>query len=214
MHGDHPVVCDTIRKPRDDAQRRGAAPTDDDTTRYHLVRIPPDARIEPLHEGLQLENMEIPNSYSLVQGAAAIAQIFFASKELYASRGDQVVRYGYAAFGLTVIPYLWMSFLNLVAAIFRPQYSHVYLVHYGEPAGDAVAPPACDNEGGEKEPPHVDIHEVGGKELERRRKLDGELRDSVVGAVGVVYIRPEALKERPYYTVRVLPLRGQPPPPE
>lgn len=47
---------------------------------------------------------------------------------MYQSRGDQVDRYGYSAFGLTVAPYAWMSFVNLCANLMCPEYPSMYLV--------------------------------------------------------------------------------------
>ena len=47
---------------------------------------------------------------------------------LYQTQGDQIERYGYAAFGLTVIPYLVMSVVNLLSTILTPEYSTLYMV--------------------------------------------------------------------------------------
>lgn len=44
-------------------------------------------------------------SYNLVRVLASIIQLVFAVSTLYRTRGDQIERYGYAAFGLTVMPY-------------------------------------------------------------------------------------------------------------
>jgi hypothetical protein len=62
----------------------------------------------------------------------AIFQVLYGSWELYVARGKQLDTYGYAAFSLTVVPYIAMSLLNLIATICQPQYSHVYLVRYGK----------------------------------------------------------------------------------
>ena len=43
-------------------------------------------------------------------------------------KGDQIQCYGYAAFGLTVTPYLLMSIVNLLSTILTPDYSAMYLV--------------------------------------------------------------------------------------
>lgn len=37
-------------------------------------------------------------------------------------------QYGYSAFGLTVAPYVTMSFINLCGTLLTPAYSHMYLV--------------------------------------------------------------------------------------
>jgi hypothetical protein len=47
---------------------------------------------------------------------------------MYESRGDQITLYGFTAFGLTVAPYVWMSFVNLCANLMCPDYSSMYLV--------------------------------------------------------------------------------------
>jgi len=70
----------------------------------------------------------IPFSYNVVQILASLAQLCFAIGTIYRARGGQLDRYGYAAFGLTVIPYVWMSLVNILANLIRPQYSSVYLV--------------------------------------------------------------------------------------
>ncbi|KAI8247765.1 hypothetical protein K4K53_001448 [Colletotrichum sp. SAR 10_77] len=54
--------------------------------------------------------------------------LIFAISTLYRTRGDQIERYGYAAFGLTVIPYAWMSLINLVGNAICPQYDKIYVV--------------------------------------------------------------------------------------
>ena len=58
--------------------------------------------------------------------------MLYGSWELYLARGRQFDRYGYAASSLTVVPYIAMSILNLLAAIVEPQYPCVFLVKHGE----------------------------------------------------------------------------------
>lgn len=70
----------------------------------------------------------INSSYSVPKAAIAIFQTIYASFTLYQTRGDQLRRYGYAAFGLTVAPYVLMSILNLVCTLVTPDYDHVYMV--------------------------------------------------------------------------------------
>jgi hypothetical protein len=96
---------------------------------YRCYQLPETfcGKVYPLGNG----RLELSRQHEIVKGLAAIIQIFFASKQLYDARGDQVEQYGYGAFGLTVLPYLWMSFMNFLAAICEPQYSHKYIVYYG-----------------------------------------------------------------------------------
>lgn len=47
---------------------------------------------------------------------------------LYESRGDQIERYGFAASGLTVAPYLVMSIINLASTMLTPEYPTAFVV--------------------------------------------------------------------------------------
>ena len=71
---------------------------------------------------------EFSSFYSASKGLIAVIQLVFASYTVYRTKGDQLSRYGYAAFGLTVAPYLIMSFVNLLSSLLTPDYSHMYLV--------------------------------------------------------------------------------------
>ena len=76
-------------------------------------------------------DMDLSSSYSFSQAAVAMFQVVFASVTLYRTRGDQIQRYGFAAFGLTVAPYLTMSIINLVSAFVTPNYPTLYMVNSG-----------------------------------------------------------------------------------
>ena len=65
---------------------------------------------------------------NLAKGLIAIFQTLYASFTLYHARGDQIQHYGYAAFGLTVVPYIVMSIINLASTVLTPDYSVMYLV--------------------------------------------------------------------------------------
>jgi hypothetical protein len=67
-------------------------------------------------------------SYNLVGSLISLAQAIYASFTLYQTQGDQVTRYGYAAFGLTVAPFVVMSIINLVGNLLAPNYPALYLV--------------------------------------------------------------------------------------
>ena len=71
---------------------------------------------------------DISWSYSFVKGLVAILQALYACVTLYETRGDQIERYGYAAFGLTVAPYLVMSIVNLIGTVLTPDYSTLFMV--------------------------------------------------------------------------------------
>ena len=71
---------------------------------------------------------DISWSYNLSKGPIALFQALYASATLYETRGDQIERYGYTAFGLTVAPYLVMSIINLIGTVLTPDYSTIFMV--------------------------------------------------------------------------------------
>jgi hypothetical protein len=70
---------------------------------------------------------EIVCNSNHVKVAVALSQIVFGVVTIYRTRGDQVQKHGYAAFGLSVTPYVWMSLVNLLGNIMRPSYPALYL---------------------------------------------------------------------------------------
>ncbi len=58
----------------------------------------------------------------------ALGQLAFSVTTLYRTQGDQIARYGYAAFGLTATPYAVMSLVNLLGNLMCPQFPSIYLV--------------------------------------------------------------------------------------
>ena len=64
-----------------------------------------------------LENrseIRISRSQSLLKMTISVAQLTVSCITLYRTRGPQLDRYGYAAFGLSVFPYAFMSLVNLI----------------------------------------------------------------------------------------------------
>ncbi|KAH6962212.1 hypothetical protein BKA56DRAFT_699322 [Ilyonectria sp. MPI-CAGE-AT-0026] len=64
---------------------------------------------------------DLSSSFSFVSAFLAIIQLGIASSTL-------IDRYGFAAFGLTVSPYLIMSAINLLGSMVTPDYTHTYTV--------------------------------------------------------------------------------------
>ncbi|KAM0302176.1 hypothetical protein ACHAO8_011611 [Botrytis cinerea] len=90
-------------------------------------------------DGLAVEEPLCPNpdrpiqqimsaSYNLPKAIIAIIQLIYATTTLYQSRGNQITIYGYAAFGLTVVPYAIMSLVNLISALVTPDYPALFMV--------------------------------------------------------------------------------------
>ena len=93
---------------------------------YSLAIVPLDAVVLDLDGGTG--SSTISCSYSFAKVLVALAQTIYATSTLYRSRGDQIARYGYAAFGLTVAPYAVMSIVNLLGNLCSPDYPALYLV--------------------------------------------------------------------------------------
>ena len=73
--------------------------------------------------------IKLSSNLNIPKALIAIFQFIYASVTLYKTKGDQIERYGFAAFGLTVIPYLIMTLVNLVGNVITPEYPKAYLVH-------------------------------------------------------------------------------------
>jgi hypothetical protein len=75
-----------------------------------------------------VQKLSLAADYSAAKLLVSLAQAVWASVTLYQARGNQVQLYGYAAFGLTVAPYAFMSVVNSVATLLTPSYQAVYLL--------------------------------------------------------------------------------------
>jgi hypothetical protein len=107
---------------------------------YKLVVLYPYAQFESdleVQEGNFITKMfkrpprpqiKLASTYNLLKIVISLGQLLYGISTLYQVQGDQVERYGYAAFGLTITPYAWMSLLNLVGNCVAPQYSTKFLV--------------------------------------------------------------------------------------
>ena len=48
---------------------------------------------------------------------------------LYRAQGSQIDRYGYAAYGLTVLPYMVVSVINFAGSLLSSEYDMIYMIH-------------------------------------------------------------------------------------
>ena len=85
-------------------------------------------KIKEVFNPAQPKSTVISSNYSQVKVVIAIGQALYGITTLYNARGDQIERYGYAAFGLTVVPYAYMSVVNLIANLLCPEYSAMYMI--------------------------------------------------------------------------------------
>jgi hypothetical protein len=110
---------------------------------YALAVVPNDAKIELLNQDgsyrptnsgaskypdeYRTSSSQLSPQHSFLKGFIAVFQLAASSYTLYQTKGDQISRFGYAAFGLTVAPYLVMSVVNLMAALLTPDYTRIYV---------------------------------------------------------------------------------------
>ena len=95
---------------------------------YELAILPSNAKVV-IDTRMNKGEANISSSHNVPKAIIAIVQIMYASVTLYHTRGDQIQRYGYASFGLTVIPYIIMSIMNLCGNLIVPDYPTLYLVN-------------------------------------------------------------------------------------
>ena len=98
---------------------------------YELAFLPPDVEFERPSDRAAIAGGHaetIASTHSIPKIIIAASQIIYAGTTLWQSRWDQIDRYGYAAFGLTVTPYLVMSLINLLAQLLTPDYETLFLV--------------------------------------------------------------------------------------
>ncbi|KAK3940962.1 hypothetical protein QBC46DRAFT_383964 [Diplogelasinospora grovesii] len=98
---------------------------------YILAFVPPDAPLEfesPEYARHIEQKQGFAESYSAPKLLISLVQAVWAIITLYRARGDQIDQYGYAAFGLTVAPYAWMSVLNSLGNLLTPEYPAIFMV--------------------------------------------------------------------------------------
>jgi hypothetical protein len=135
------------------------------------MRLSPKDEVEPIPReipsGAPIEmpreiTMKLASSHSILAGMVGIFQTVSAAVTIYRSLGDQINRYGYAAFGLTVIPYALMSIINLIAGLLTPTYHTLYMVSSWEME--------------EAKAQHGRFHGVVGRVIENKTDDSGHLR--------------------------------------
>ena len=74
------------------------------------------------------KGIKLCRSKELTSAVVGIAQVIFSSITIYRARGDQIEKYGYAAYGLSVYPYLLMSVANLTKLAVCGRYPYAYVL--------------------------------------------------------------------------------------
>lgn len=107
-----------------------------DNDAYVVIECPPNTPFKA-YGATAVEGEGVPDmktfhlgvDYSIPKMLLGLLQVIWGSMTLYKARGDQLDLYGYAAFGLSVTPYVMMSIANIAANFFMPQYPAMFLVH-------------------------------------------------------------------------------------
>lgn len=75
-----------------------------------------------------LQDFMLGNNWNPFTLAASLLQAGSGVYTLYKARGDQMETYGFTAFGLTVVPYVFMAFINIIAALVTLQFPCMFLI--------------------------------------------------------------------------------------
>ena len=73
--------------------------------------------------------IKLASTHDIPRILFSIIQTISGGYALYKARGPQIERYGYAAFGLTVLPYMMVSIINLIGSLLTSEYETLYMVH-------------------------------------------------------------------------------------
>lgn len=106
-------------------QGYGLAIVPRDTVLRELERLPNDA--EDL-EDVTSQGCAIASNYSIAKALASLVQALAALAVLIGHRDDLIVRWGYASFHLTVLPYLLMTIANFISNLCTADYDCLYMV--------------------------------------------------------------------------------------
>ncbi|KDQ57090.1 hypothetical protein JAAARDRAFT_283642 [Jaapia argillacea MUCL 33604] len=74
------------------------------------------------------KSIVLSRSQSYVKMALSVAQLVYSIITIYRTRGNQLERFGYAAFGLSVFPYAFMSLANFICIGVVGEYTHLYML--------------------------------------------------------------------------------------
>lgn len=151
-----------------------------------LLRVPQTFTVNP-PRNLGPTPFRLTYNYSILKGVAGIIQILSGSFGLYRVSEGQFLRLGYASYSLTVVPYILMSFVNLLATLCEPQYPSMFLVTYRglEPPPPPVADICPAPEVGPTSPDDITAVKT---EPSAAPTLESDLLETlVIGAVGEAY---------------------------
>ncbi|KAL8744471.1 MAG: hypothetical protein Q9190_003285 [Brigantiaea leucoxantha] len=116
--------------------------------------------------------IKLASTYDIPRILFSLIQTGSAGYALYRARGAQIDRFGCAAFGLTVLPYMVVSVVNLIGSLLTSEYETMYLVHSAMMDEMNNKGGICDGVVGSIEDPDSDdIRSLDGEEKTKLRGL-------------------------------------------
>ena len=112
---------------------------------YHLALVPARAAVSAPARGAHASQYILAASPNISKLLISLVQTIWAATTLYRTRGDQIEQFGYAAFGLTVSQYAFMSLVNIIGNLSRPEYPSLFMIR--TPVMDEAEKAGCYFEG-------------------------------------------------------------------
>ncbi|KAI4159474.1 MAG: hypothetical protein LQ342_006553 [Letrouitia transgressa] len=115
--------------------------------------------------------IKLASTYDIPRILFSLIQTVSGGYALYRARGAQINRYGPSAYGLTVLPYMVVSVVNLIGSLLTSEYETMYQVHSATMDEMHTRGGICDGVVGSIEDP----------EFDDTRSIDGEERTVATG---------------------------------
>jgi hypothetical protein len=112
---------------------------------YHLALVPARAAVSEPPCGADASRYILTASANILRLLISLVQTIWALTILYRTRSDQIEQFGYAAFGLTVSQYAFMSLVNTLGNLLRPEYASLFMIR--TPVMDEAEKAGCYFEG-------------------------------------------------------------------
>ncbi|KAL8835230.1 MAG: hypothetical protein Q9170_003392 [Blastenia crenularia] len=103
--------------------------TPEDVKIYSRVKHHRTLSISRLLELNDTPDIKLASTHDVPRILFSLIQTGSGGYFLCKARGSQVQRYGYAAFGLTVLPYMMVSIVNLIGSLLTSECETIYMVH-------------------------------------------------------------------------------------
>ncbi|KAK3374613.1 hypothetical protein B0H63DRAFT_548862 [Podospora didyma] len=99
-----------------------------DDESFVLIQLPPDTPLRSFRSQIDTTAPEptLSYTYNIPKIIIGLLKAVWGTVTLYKSRGSQIDLYGYAALGLSVAPYVFMSLVNIAIALVTPEYPALY----------------------------------------------------------------------------------------